>query len=185
MFDQQVAFYYFSNAKDESCMNKLCVVGATVAPYAIDPDHKETNYYFGIYENDKGTSNLINADPFVKEENKYILKDFEPTFISPVAAIINPQSILDETSKQDNIPEEVYQKEKLLHDELAKSRAYIKNAELTKKQTDKMQDEMNKLMKDINRLHDKVLRQERISLIRDKEEEVYGRSFYSKLKDVS
>ena len=178
MFDQQVAFYYFSNAKDTSCMNKLCIVGATVHPVAIDPDYTETNYYLGLYENDKGTSNLINADPFVSEKNKYILKDFEPNFISPVVCIINPQTIVDETAKQSVIPESEYRKEEMLVSELHKVReelkkakqAYetakqtvkqtedtVKEAERVQKEITKTQAVANKIMNDVKDMQKRLL----------------------------
>ena len=139
-------------------MNKLCVVGATVHPVAIDPDYTETNYYLGLYENDKGTSNLINADPFVSEKNKYILKDFEPNFISPVVCIINPQTIVDETAKQSVLPESEYRKEEMLVSELHKVREQLKiakqaaeRAKQSVKQTEETQKEADRVQKEITR----------------------------------
>ena len=178
IFDQHVGFYYYSNTKDEACMNKLCVVGATVHPVAIDPDYTETNYYLGLYENDKGTSNLINADPFVSEKNKYILKDFEPDFISPVVCIINPQTIVDETAKQSVLPESEYRKEEMLVSELHKVREQLKIAkqaaerakqsvkqtEETQKEADRVQKEIirtqavaNKIMQDVKDMQERLL----------------------------
>jgi len=160
IFDQHVAFYYFSNSKDESCMNKLCVVGAIVHPHAIDPDYTETNYYLGLYENNQGTSNLINADPFVSEKNKYILKDFEPNFISPVVCIINPQSIIDETIKQSVIPESEYRKEEMLISELHKVREQLKEAKQTSEKTTQTQKQTEQMQKDTARIQataDKIM----------------------------
>ena len=158
IFDQQVGFYYFSNSKDEACMNKLCVVGATVHPVAIDPDYTETNYYLGLYENDKGTSNLINADPFVNEKNKYILKNFEPNFISPVVCIVNPQTIVDETAKQSVIPESEYRKEEMLvaelhkvREELKKAKQAYETAKQTVKQTEHTVKEAERVQKEITK----------------------------------
>jgi len=139
MFDQQVAFYYFSNAKDTSCMNKLCVVGANVQPSIQEPDYLETNYYLGIYENDKGVSNLISADPFVGDKNKYILKNFEPTFISPVVCVVNPQMIIDETAKQSVVPETAYRYEEMLRAELNKAREELIKIKQVAEKTDKVQ----------------------------------------------
>ena len=158
IFDQQVGFYYFSNSKDEACMNKLCVVGATVHPVAIDPDYTETNYYLGLYENDKGTSNLINADPVVSDKNKYILKDFEPNFISPVVCIVNPQTIVDETAKQSVIPESEYRKEEMLvaelhkvREELKKAKQAYETAKQTVKQTEHTVKEAERVQKEITK----------------------------------
>jgi predicted ribosome quality control (RQC) complex YloA/Tae2 family protein len=198
MFDQQVAFYYFSNAKDTSCMNKLCIVGATVYPYPEDPDYTETNYYFGIYENNKGVSNLINADPFVDEDKKYILKNFEPTFISPVVCVVNPQIIIDETAKQSVIPETAYRYEEVLRAELNKAREELvrlkevtkraeqlqKNTERTQrdaakiqKQTKKTQEQTKQTQDEAKRIYENVQRlQER--LLQDEQD-----AYYEKLSD--
>ncbi len=170
MFDQQVAFYYFSNTNDTSCMNKLCVVGATVYPVFEDPDYYETNYYLGIYENDKGVSNLISADPFVSEKNKYILKNFEPTFISPVVCVVNPQMIIDETAKQSVVPESAYRYEEVLRAELNKAREELikikqvaektgkvqQMTERTQKETDEIQKRTKQTQAEAQRIYESV-----------------------------
>jgi len=173
MFDQHVAFYYYSNAKDQSCINKLCVVGAKTQHADIDPDCTEINYYLGLYENDKGTSNLINVDPFVKEKNKYILKDFEPTFISPVVCVINPQAIVDETKKQSVVPESEYRKEEMLVAELHKAREQLKEAKQasektmqTQKETEQLHKETGRIMNEVRLLQDRLLRAEQETYIK-------------------
>ena len=173
MFDQHVAFYYYSNAKDQSCINKLCVVGAKTQHADIDPDCTEINYYLGLYENDKGTSNLINADPFVKEKNKYILKDFEPTFISPVVCVVNPQAIVDETKKQSVVPESEYRKEEMLVAELHKAREQLKEAKKasektmqTQKETEQLHKETGRIMNEVRLLQDRLLRAEQETYIK-------------------
>jgi hypothetical protein len=181
IFDQQVAFYYFSNSKDSSCINKLCVVGCKLFSDDEDPVYNETNYYFGIYENDKGISNLISTDPFIDEDKKYILKNFEPVFISPVVCIINPQTIIDETAKQSVIPETAHRNEEMLRAELNKAREELvrlkevtkraeqlqKNTERTQrdaakiqKQTKKTQDTANRIYENVQRLQEKLLQAE-------------------------
>jgi len=179
MFDQHVAFYYYSNAKDQSCINKLCVVGAKTQHADIDPDCTEINYYLGLYENDKGTSNLINVDPFVKEKNKYILKDFEPTFISPVVCVVNPQAIVDETKKQSVVPESEYRKEEMLVAELHKAREQLKEAKQasektmqTQKETEQLHKETGRIMNEVRLLQDRLLRAEQETYI--KRMEVFG-----------
>ena len=173
MYDQHVAFYYYSNAKDQSCINKLCVVGAKTQHADIDPDCTEINYYLGLYENDKGTSNLINVDPFVKEKNKYILKDFEPTFISPVVCVVNPQAIVDETKKQSVVPESEYRKEEMLVAELHKVREQLKEAKQTsertmqtQKETEQLHKETGRIMNEVRLLQDRLLRAEQETYIK-------------------
>ena len=173
MYDQHVAFYYYSNAKDQSCINKLCVVGAKTQHADIDPDCTEINYYLGLYENDKGTSNLINVDPFVKEKNKYILKDFEPTFISPVVCVVNPQAIVDETKKQSVVPESEYRKEEMLVAELHKAREQLKEAKQTsektmqtQKETEQLHKETGRIMNEVRLLQDRLLRAEQETYIK-------------------
>ena len=75
MYDNQVAFYYRATSKDDNCLNKLCIVGVDVpvGPPEFSED-TEDHYYFGLYENVRGESNLINPDPYVDDKNKYIMK---------------------------------------------------------------------------------------------------------------
>jgi len=101
MYHNQIAFYYKDNASDLEINNKLCVVGAEVQGFF---DEILTYYYFGLYENLRGKNNLINPDPFAEGEDKYILKNFNLKFISPVISTIDPKSIIDATSKQTYIP---------------------------------------------------------------------------------
>ena len=95
MYHNQVAFYYYKQGNDDAALNKLCIVGRKIQPNPeLDPDYYETEYYFGVYENIRGRSNLINPDPFVEEENKIILKNFKPTFVAPVVSMVNTDALL-------------------------------------------------------------------------------------------
>ena len=101
MYHNQVAFYYKDNAADLEINNKLCIVGAEVKGFF---DEILTYYYFGLYENLRGKNNLINPDPYAEGEDKYILKNFKLEFISPVISTVDPKTIIDQTSKQNQIP---------------------------------------------------------------------------------
>ena len=101
MYHNQVAFYYKDNASDLEINNKLCIVGVEVEGFF---DEILTYYYFGLYENLRGKNNLINPDPFAEGEDKYILKNFNLKFISPVISTMDPKSIIDATAKQTYIP---------------------------------------------------------------------------------
>jgi hypothetical protein len=86
MYHNKVAFYYRAENKEQNYLNQLCVVGVEVpvGPPEFSND-TETHFYFGTYEEIRGKSNLINPDPYVDNENKFILKDFKPIFIAPIA----------------------------------------------------------------------------------------------------
>ena len=170
MYDQQVAFYYYSNEKDESCLNKLCVVGMDVRS-DLDPDFHETLYHFGLYENYKGQSNLLNPDPFCKEEYKYILKDFEPTFIAPIVCMLNQKAIINATQKITNIPPELLNEEANLKARLDAAKQIIYEASLKQKDIDKTHAEAIKIIKEIKKV------QEQTKLIAKNAENNFERPF--------
>ena len=135
MYHNQVAFYYFKKNNDDAALNKLCIVGMKIYPNAdIDPDYSETQYYFGVYENIRGKSNLINPDPFCEEENKIILKNFKPTFVSPVVSMVNTDALVDDTNKVDSIPQSEWRKEESLRIERSHLIQKLNEKELSEKQ---------------------------------------------------
>ena len=104
MYDGQVGFYYYSKSAtaDQNNSNRLVVVGIEEKGFL---DETELNYYFGLYEEIRGKSNLINPDPYIENmEDKYIRKNFDPLFIAPIIAMVNPNQIVDATYKQAQIP---------------------------------------------------------------------------------
>jgi hypothetical protein len=105
MYHNKVAFYYRSENKETNYINQLCVIGCEVpiGPKDFTNDTEE-RYYFGLYEENKGESNLLNPDPFAK--NKYILRDIEPLFIAPIVMVLNPEAVVDQTELKVNIPQE-------------------------------------------------------------------------------
>ena len=120
MYHNKVAFYYRSENKETNYINQLCVIGVEVP---IGPeeftDETETRYYFGLYEESKGESNLLNPDPYAK--HKYILKDIEPLFIAPIVVVLNPEAVVDQTELKNNIPQEkLIRKEEQLTMEIEK-----------------------------------------------------------------
>ena len=145
MFHNQVAFYYYKKNNDEAALNKLCIVGREVYPNPeIDPDYKETEYYFGVYENIRGKCNLINPDPFVDNmEDKLILKNFRPTFISPVVAMINTDNLVDDTNKQGAIPPSEYRMEEKLRREHQVLKEKLKKEQITADKYHKQADEIH------------------------------------------
>ena len=155
MYDQQVAFYYYSNEKDESCLNKLCVVGMNVVS-DFDPDYKETLYHFGLYENHKGQANLINPDPFCKEEDKYILKNFEPAFISPIVCMLNQKAIINATQKINEIPIELFNEEANLKAKLNAAKQIIYEATLKQRDIDKTHNEAKKIIEDLKKVQEQT-----------------------------
>ena len=145
MFHNQVAFYYYKKNNDEAALNKLCIVGREIYPHPqLDPDYKETEYYFGVYENIRGKSNLINPDPFVENmEDKFILKNFRPTFISPVVAMVNTDNLVDDTNKQGAIPPSEYRMEEKLRREHQELKEQLKKQEITAEKYEKQANQIH------------------------------------------
>jgi len=135
MYHNQVAFYYFKKGNDDAALNKLCIVGRKIYPNPeLDPDYFENEFHFGVYENTRGVSNLVNPDPYVKEKNKIILEDFTPTFVAPIVAMINTDAVVDDTDKVQIIPQSEWRKEESLRIERAVAIEKFKQEELSKKQ---------------------------------------------------
>ena len=150
MYHNQVAFYYFKKGmNDDAALNKLCIVGRKIQPNPeLDPDFYETEYYFGVYENIRGKSNLINPDPFVEEANKIILEDFTPTFVAPIVAMVNTDQVVDDTEKVQAIPQSEWRKEESLRIERAVALEKLKQKELSEKQYAIKIKQINDQMKD-------------------------------------
>jgi len=169
MYDNQVAFYYYTENVNKSHINKLCIVGTEVEDLL---DDKQIRFYFGLYEEVRGKSNLINPDPFVEGEQKIILKDFEPTFVAPIIALINPEEIVDQTSLEKEIPaSEKIRREELLmaqleyikkiSDERTKNFKALKNAskefvEHTTKTVNEAAETINQLTKELKELRKNI-----------------------------
>jgi len=181
MYHNKVAFYYRAENKEQNYINQLCVVGVEVpvGPPEFSND-TETHFYFGTYEEIRGRSNLINPDPYVENQNKFILQDFKPTFIAPIIVLLNPEAVVDRTHLAAALPDEklVRKEEQLsmeiekLKKELALEQEYkkeamkyaehhakvsneqkIKVAQIAKEQEEQMQkmiDQINKVTQQIN-----------------------------------
>jgi len=145
MYHNQVAFYYYGTSNDKNSLNKLCVVGRNIQPNPeLDPDQFETEYYFGVYENIRGKSNLINPDPFVENmEDKYILKNFRPTFISPVVAMVNTDNLVDDTNKQGAIPPSEFRMEEKWRRRTQELKEQLKKELITTEKYHKQADEIH------------------------------------------
>ena len=130
MYDNKIAFYYRAENKENNILNQLCVVGVEVPVGPVEfTNDTETRYYFGLYEEVRGQCNLINPDPYSGDlENKFILKNFIPEFIAPVAALVNPDAVKDQTDLKKTIPQSaLFRREEILAAELEKTRRLLKN----------------------------------------------------------
>ncbi len=152
MYHNKVAFYYRAADREADCLNELCIVGveAPLGPAELT-DATEERYYFGLYEEVRGQSNLINPDPYVDVyKNKFILQNFRPTFIAPVISLLNPVAVVDKTKLKYNIPQAalVREEEKLkseiykLRSELEKRNSLEKTSQEVKKQYEKLEEEL-------------------------------------------
>ena len=82
---------------------------------------------FWLYEEVRGQCNLINPDPYSGDlENKFILKNFTPEFITPVAALVNPDAVKDQTDLKKTIPQSaLFRREEILAAELEKTKKLL------------------------------------------------------------
>ena len=137
MYDNQIAFYYRAAERSDNVINKLCIVGLNVRTSVVDEDQFDEHYYFGLYEEIRGKSNLINPDPYVTGEDKYILQNFEPTFIAPIILMANPAMVVDQTKLANRIPDAaLVRKEEQLKAELEKKQLEILELKLKEKEKD-------------------------------------------------
>jgi len=170
MFHNQVAFYYYKKNNDDAALNKLCIVGREVYPNPeLDPNYIETEFYFGVYENIRGKSNLINPDPFVDDmESKFILKNFKPTFISPVVAMVNTDTLVDDTDKQGSIPPSEYRMEEKLRREHQILKDQLKKQLIT---ADKYEKQANEIHEQIaifqKRLDEQLFKEKKLMFTED------------------
>ena len=117
MYDKQIAFYYKDNAEHLDINNKLCIVGTKVKGFM---DEEFDYYYFGLYENIRGKNNLINPDPYAEGVDKYILQNFNLTFISPIITMIDPKAVRDATTAAHLVPQEMLYTEAELQKQVLK-----------------------------------------------------------------
>ena len=127
MYDNKIAFYYRAENKENNILNQLCVVGVEVAFGPKEMNETQTEYYFGLYEEIRGECNLINPDPYSGGlENKFILRNFKPEFITPVAALVNPDAVKDQTDLKKTIPQSaLFRREEMLAAELEKTKRLL------------------------------------------------------------
>jgi len=187
MYHNQVAFYYFKQGNDDAALNKLCIVGRKVQPNAeLDPDYYETEYYFGVYENIRGRSNLINPDPFVEEANKIILKNFRPTFVAPVVSMVNQDALIDDTTKVDSIPQSEWRKEESLRIEKDKLVRQLKEKEISEKEYVKSIELVKKDIAhyDLNLKKQMEIQTARIEAMQRAQEEVMREQLFKKEKSI-
>nr|BAR15062.1 putative DNA binding protein [uncultured Mediterranean phage uvMED] len=180
MYHNKVAFYYRAENKEQNYLNQLCVVGVEVPVGPIEfSNDTETHFYFGTYEEIRGKSNLINPDPYVENQNKFILQDFKPTFIAPIIVLLNPEAVVDRTHLKASLPDEkLIRKEEQLSLEIEKlkkeliiEKEYKKeamkyaqhHAEVTKEQKKKVaqivkeqEEQLQKMMDEVNRVTEKI-----------------------------
>lgn len=170
MYDGQIGFYYYSKTADTNHSNKLVVVGIKEKGFM---DEEETNYFFGLYEEVRGKANLINPDPYIEDmENKYIRKNFDPFFIAPIIAMVNPNQIVDETNKQSQVPADQIRKEEniqrimdelkiKLREEKIEEDKRLKLQKELKAQTEKLEKQMQQMIKAQKRAEFDLFKNER------------------------
>ena len=84
VYDNHVAYYYYSEKKETDCENKICFIGVDNGLTILQGS---TDYYIGIYENYRGITKILNPDPFRNKE--VILENPKIKFITPIIGIVN------------------------------------------------------------------------------------------------
>ena len=120
MYDNHTAFYY-DNPTDE-VENKICIVGTKLKNFK--DDQVRLRYFIGVVEKikNKKTINILNIDPFNsavdgieededlhgfqalqdwQDDNRYLIKDIVPEFISPVVSFVDND--IDQEAKSEII----------------------------------------------------------------------------------
>ena len=151
MYHNKVAFYYRAADREAECLNELCIVGveAPLGPPELT-DATQERYYFGLYEEVRGQSNLINPDPYVDVyKNKFILQNFRPTFIAPVISLLNPVAVVDKTKLKYNIPQAaLIREEEKIKTEIEKLNIKIQKEQVEKDRKE-IRDEHKKLQEEL------------------------------------
>jgi hypothetical protein len=164
MYHNQIIFYYKDNAAELDINNKLCIVGAKVRGFM---DEELTYYYFGLYENIRGKHNLLNADPYCDDKEKYILTNFNLEFISPVISTVDPKAVKDATVFSQHMPTELtISQEKHEKEMMMLQQEYeLKIAKLHKEKKEdleqgkKVLEEYNKAQEELNKQIEKISRE--------------------------
>ena len=132
VYNDHIAYYYYTNKKETDCENKVCFIGVKEKGFMDEP---YTNYYIGIYENFRGQTKILNADPYRNKET--ILDNPEIEFITPIIAFVAVDKvkfspIVDVKLKEINENEQLQKLEKEL--EIAEQHWWIENQKLSGKQ---------------------------------------------------
>ena len=132
VYNDHIAYYYYTNKKETDCENKVCFIGVKEKGFMDEP---YTNYYIGIYENFRGQTKILNADPYRNKET--ILENPEIEFITPIIAFVAVDKVkfspvVDVKFKEINENEQLQKLEKEL--EIAEQHWWIENQKLSGKQ---------------------------------------------------
>ena len=175
VYNDHIAYYYYSNKKETDCENKVCFIGVKEKGFMDEP---YTNYYIGIYENFRGQTKILNADPYRNKET--ILDNPEIEFITPIIAFVAVDKvkfapIVDVKFKEINENEQLQKLEKEL--EIAEQHWWIENQKLSGKNitTRGKGKSLEKMYKDLRELRLKVDQYRR---------KITEKSFESKNKDT-
>ena len=162
MYDNKISFYYRATERDTECLNQLCIVGVDeLTGPAEFTDHTDERYYFGLYEEIRGESNLINPDPYINIESKFILKNFTPKFIAPVVSILNPNAVVDKTKLKHNIPDAaLVRKEERLKAEVDRLNAQLRLEKEHKKVTQELLAKQERLEKELNQTIENIAKEQ-------------------------
>ena len=163
VYHDHVAYYYYTNKKETDCENKICFIGVT--EHVAGDDFQA--YYIGIYENYRGQTKILNADPYRNKE--VILENPNIDFITPIVAFVNIDKVkfspIDSLSiKKLSENDKLIKLEKQL--ELAEQQWWIENQKMSGKQVttkgkgqllEKMYKDLRNLRLQVDQLRRKIM----------------------------
>jgi hypothetical protein len=128
VYNNHIAYYYYSEKKEADCENKICFVGVDNGLTILDGN---TDYFIGIYENYRGNTKILNPDPYRNKE--VILENPKIKFITPIVGIVNIEKVqfspvVEVSMKALSANEKLKKLEKDL--ELAEDQWWIENQKL-------------------------------------------------------
>ena len=129
VYNNHIAYYYYSEKKEADCENKICFVGVDNGLTILEGN---TDYYIGIYENYRGDTKILNPDPYRNKE--VILENPKIKFITPIVGIVNIEKVqfspvVEVSLKALSANEKLKKLEKQL--ELAEDQWWIENQKLS------------------------------------------------------
>ena len=167
--DGMVLFYYATSDVKQDCLGRLSIIGDDDGDDELMEELRygeKQRYYVGILEQYKGQLKLLNPDPYATESkvnNGIVIKNFTPTFASPIVGIVNPNQIKKDkhSSKLFKHNDEIFRLQRQMEEQRSQQENIVKlevekaaaKAERVKKE---LNAELEKQIKQLEQLNKKI-----------------------------